>query len=544
MSQPEKKQEGWLERYLLSAILGDPDEGKCFAKAKESGITHEFFQSWATQTVWYLCDCSFKAGDPVSLGKVFDRLRSTKVGELPFFVPGVGSADAMLINFLSAPTLLQIAGEHESYASFEHYIDLAKDKLAKDKLRKLASSIQNLAETGDFSSANDLISKHLESASNKGAGSYPDPIGIKSLPYPKRDDSSMLVGNDWLNRGGAALLVSYAGQGKSSISFAMSAHWAIGRDFYGLRCKKPLRILIIQAEDDHRYMGKLAASVKAGMNLTPPEVDQMNENLMLVRDKSHLGPDFFPMIKHYAQRHQPDIIVINPIYLYAAGDITRNEVAANFIVGLETANAEQKFAYILVHHTGKPSGKDQKGNRAKVDSWETMYMGFGSSFLANYPRCTMMLEPSSQMGRFNLRFGKGVTNAGIYESVATPHGYSVPKPTDRIALKYSNKTMNIHGNDEKVIFWERDEDPVDSSEGANSVEKNNSEKAESSDHWIKDYMTIFDTVRPVSFGEAFRLAQNIDGPSKGQMQRRIKRLMDDGKIKNQPPKGYVKETLN
>lgn len=536
MTTKAQANDAWIERYIISAVLSDPDNGRYYSMARDMGIKHTFFTKSEHQIIWSCFERVYKAGKPIDIGSVFDRIRRTRSGDLQFRIPGVDSPDVLLSNIVSVTSLTQLASTDDSYAGFEHHLQAAKDRMSRIELQSLAADIRIMSESESIGDVIEKAKKRIDSIQSPSSGKYPEPVGIKQLPYPKRDDSSMLVGNDWLNRGGAALLVSYAGQGKSSLTFSMAAHWSIGRDFHGLKPKAALRILIIQAEDDNRYMGKLAASAQVGMGLNPEEIDRMNENLMIVRDKSHLGPEFFPMIRHYAQHHQPDLIIINPIYLYAAGDITRNEVAAEFIVGLETANADQRFAYMLVHHTGKPAGKDTKGNRAKVDSWETMYMGFGSSFLANYPRCTMMLEPSAEMGRYNLRFGKGVTNAGIYESVPTSHGYSLPKPTDRIPLKYSDRKMVVYGNEEKVIFWEkddsaRDEDKPDSSE---------STKKDEGDGWVKDYLTMFDEVNPIAFSQLLRLVQNIDGASKGQMQRRLNRLVDDGFIRNCPPKGYIK----
>jgi RecA-family ATPase len=41
-----------------------------------------------------------------------------------------------------------------------------------------------------------------------------------------------------------------SGQGKSSMSFQMAALFAAGREAFGIKPAKPLRVLVIQAEDD------------------------------------------------------------------------------------------------------------------------------------------------------------------------------------------------------------------------------------------------------------------------------------------------------
>lgn len=59
-----------------------------------------------------------------------------------------------------------------------------------------------------------------------------------------------LLGNRWLCRGGGALIVAPSGQGKSVLTAQASILWACGRAAFGIKPSRPLRSLILQAEDD------------------------------------------------------------------------------------------------------------------------------------------------------------------------------------------------------------------------------------------------------------------------------------------------------
>jgi len=191
--------------------------------------------------------------------------------------------------------------------------------------------------------------------------------------------------------------------------------------------------------------------------LDDKETALLSDNCMIVRLKGVSGPAFFTELKRLTELHQPDLVIVNPIYLYAEGDIGRSEFAQPFLLGLDQVNKEEKFAYILIHHTGKPTAKGKDGKRAEVEDWESAYMGFGSSYLANWPRCTALLEPiPGESGKFLIKLGKGGFNAGITKDV--PQGAGVrSEPCTRIAIRHSTEKMDVDGRERAVFYWEQDE---------------------------------------------------------------------------------------
>jgi hypothetical protein len=284
---------------------------------------------------------------------------------------------------------------------------------------------------------------------------------ITSFAYPCDDDPNMLLGSDdYLGRGGGMLFVSHAGAGKSSWALDACMTWGLGEPWMGIKCAQPIKSLIVQSEDSDRYIGKIFGSFAHVKKLDSHKTEQLSKNVVMVRLKGVSGEKFFIELKRLVEEHKPDLVVINPLYLYADGDISRSEYAQPFLMNLDAINKEERFAYILIHHTGKPTQKNN-GKRVEVEDWESAYMGFGSSYLANWPRATVLLEPvAGEIGRYQIKLGKGGLNAGVTKEVA--QGVAIRhEPTTRIAIRHSQEKMLVGNRERRVYYWEIDtEAPV------------------------------------------------------------------------------------
>lgn len=323
-----------------------------------------------------------------------------------------------------------------------------------------SAAAKKLGEAGFGHQIKSRQQENLERVAGGGAEAALPPVRpITSYAYPSDDDPNMLLGSeDYLGRGGGLLFVSHAGAGKSSWAYDACMMWALGKVWMGIKSHQPRKALIIQAEDSDRYIGKIFASFAHANKLTPEEVELLGKNCVIVRLKGVSGPAFFSALSALAKEHNPDLVIINPIYLYAEGDITRSEFAQPFLLGLDYANREEKWAYILIHHTGKPAARDKSGKRPELEDWESAYMGFGSSYLANWPRCTILLEPvPGQSGHFQIKLGKGGYNAGVTQ--ANELGMGATVPATRIAIRHSTDRMSVNGRDRPVFYWEVDDAP-------------------------------------------------------------------------------------
>src|SRR5690349_6115684 len=63
-------------------------------------------------------------------------------------------------------------------------------------------------------------------------------------------DSILIGPGNWLTRGSGLLIVGPTGSGKSTLDSTLAFSFALGRTALGFKPTRPLRSLIIQAEDD------------------------------------------------------------------------------------------------------------------------------------------------------------------------------------------------------------------------------------------------------------------------------------------------------
>jgi hypothetical protein len=73
---------------------------------------------------------------------------------------------------------------------------------------------------------------------------------LADLQRPLQNDPSALIKHRFLCRRAALLLVGATGLGKSSLSMQLMIKWAVGQPVFGLEPVKPLRSLLVQAEND------------------------------------------------------------------------------------------------------------------------------------------------------------------------------------------------------------------------------------------------------------------------------------------------------
>ena len=434
------------EEHLLSCCFLDGAD--VITKCLEAQITSESFYDSRNGIVFNCLADLRRRGLPTETFNVYEELKRTKQ------IDQVGG-----LAFIS-----QVSGRMPTTAQASYFIKTVREyALRREMIRVSTSVVEDAHSTTDALDLAEKCERILTDVLRRAQHVTDiEPMAHAQLTYPTSGDPNVLLGSDdYLGRGGGLLFVSHGGAGKSSFIYGACCTWALGHSFMGIRANGPLRTLMIQAEDSERYMGKLRTSFDFANNSTPEQQAQRDANVIIYHARGINGAPFFALLRRLVEKHAPDLVVINPVYLYAEGDISTPDACQPFLVGLDAINRDQRFGYILVHHTGKPVKKDGKGQRAELEDWETIYQGFGSSFFANWPRCTMLLEPrEGKHGKFWLRLGKAGMNAGVTKTVN--HGGVLSKePNTKIGLKYSDGTIMIGGEKKPVIAWLIDEEAKD-----------------------------------------------------------------------------------
>ncbi|CAB4185027.1 RepA RecA-family ATPase [uncultured Caudovirales phage] len=228
------------------------------------------------------------------------------------------------------------------------------------------------------------------------------------LAFDRKDDPNTVLGNRWLCKGGSALIVSQAGVGKSSLMMQAAIHWAAGKDFFGIKAKRPLRIVICQAENDFGDVAESFIDCHTGAKLFPDERANVAENLAIFRDSTSVGPDFPDMLRTLIVNHRADLVFVDPLLSFAGINIADQEQASRFLRhDLNKVLVETQAVLIAMHHTTKPrSAKDKEGQTIA----DLAYSGAGSSEFVNYFREVAVLvrqEGEQPIFKFGLTKRRG-----------------------------------------------------------------------------------------------------------------------------------------
>ena len=252
------------------------------------------------------------------------------------------------------------------------------------------------------------------------------------LTADRKNDPNNILGNRWLCKGGSLLIVGQSGTGKSSLMMQAAVHWALGRDFFGIKPVKPLRSIILQAENDALDCGESLQDVVAGAYLDSAEIAQLKEHLAIYRDTVSTGTTFTQALKALIIEHRADIVFVDPLLSFAGIDVSDQEQASKFLRhDLAPILLETGAVLVAMHHTGKPKSSSDKEGHTVAD---LAYAGLGSSEFTNYFREVAVLfrcqgeEPiykfglTKRRGRADLKDAQGQFKSEIYIRHAAQKG--------------------------------------------------------------------------------------------------------------------------
>jgi hypothetical protein len=237
------------------------------------------------------------------------------------------------------------------------------------------------------------------------------------LDHPP-DPKDTLLGNRFLCREGGMLNVGPSGIGKSSMGTQMDVCWSVGRPAFGIEAAAPLKILVIQAENDAGDLHEMAKGIMGAMRFSKHELDLCRENLLVIGEKARTAAVFVdqvlaPALEHY----RPDIVRIDPLLAFLGGDPSDPKVLSPFCRNwINPLLQEFQCACVLNHHTPKTNNRDT--SNWKPSDW--MYSGAGSADLTNWARAVMVIEPTSNPDAFRLIAAKRGRRTGWVDDLGQP----------------------------------------------------------------------------------------------------------------------------
>lgn len=331
-----------------------------------------------------------------------------------------------------------------------------------------------------------------------------DAITIDTLTdFDFTDDPNNLIGSRWLCRGGSCLWVGQSGVGKSSLTTQAAMTWALGKPFFGIRPVRPLKSLIVQAENDLGDLAEMVDGIREGCGGWEwDEIGTLSQNVMWHRDTVHTGKEFCQVLLSLIQKHTPDLVWLDPMLSFIGGDISKQEVCSQFLRNwLGPIAASTGVCFMLVHHTGKPP-KDKNTTK----DWNTndfAYMGMGSSELVNWARAVNIITEVTD-GLFRFMMAK----RGKRAKATSPDGIH----TTHVYLKHA----------ERGIYWEQvSESDVQREALAKSAIEHNEQQAQKE--------TIYDYLRERFDWDLLKSRMHTSGMNKTELRTAIADILADRK---------------
>ncbi|QYY34579.1 AAA family ATPase [Ruficoccus sp. ZRK36] len=296
-----------------------------------------------------------------------------------------------------------------------------------------------------------------------------EPLRVSQLgDYDTGNDPNNVLGNRWLCRGGSLIIVGQSGIGKSSFSMQLAVMWALGLPVFNIRPVRPLKSLIIQAENDIGDLAEMYQGVRIGMGLNDDHRPLLEENIIFYRDTIHSGADFAKTADVLIQRHKPDLVWGDPLLNYIGDDASQQKVISEFCGRqLNPISERTGIIWCFMHHTGKPPS-DSKA-RSHWTGSDYAYSGLGSSALTNWAREVAVLmrakTPDGQPPTFRFELCKRRRRAGMTdtqgnstEAIFVRHGQTgicwrqCPEPQqNESGSKYSIGKQSPRGGRPKAI---------------------------------------------------------------------------------------------
>ena len=246
-------------------------------------------------------------------------------------------------------------------------------------------------------------------------------------PVPEEENPNALFRNGWLRKGGAAVLVSTSGAGKSVLATQMCECFAQGRDCIGLSPIRPLKISVYQTEDDETEVAEFRNDIRRGLRelegWTADEIRRAEAEIVYHDVTGLSGDDFLAYLREAQAMDKADLIVINPLQAFLSGyDISRNpEMSEFFRVRLDPilANPVAPCGAAIIHHTNKVPAK-REDRKAWLDVRSAAYAGAGAAELVNWARAVLTLLPREAQGYYDLVAAKRGTRLGWTDADGNP----------------------------------------------------------------------------------------------------------------------------
>lgn len=389
------------ERLLLASVLVDATPGAPILKACiETGLQPNHFFEPKHQTIFQACTQVLADGLLPDEVTVSNALRATLSLDL--------AGGALYLNELTT-SIFTPSQNARGCAT------IILEKHQTRQLVHLAREMTSKALSGAFKPTELAQSLQATSKAILEQGQHNQTTQKMELTdlwgFDRDNDPDNLIGRRWLCKGGSLLFSAAAGAGKSTLIVQMAACWALGQDLWGIKPVKPLRILILQSENDRGDCGEQWIDVCRAMWLTDSQMLTLRENVFIYREAVKTGEAFGTLLEDLITRHNASLAIVDPLLGFAGGDVSKQDFCSHFLRHiLQPVLMRTGCALLAVHHQNKPP-------RKKDEQMQSTYDFTGSSELANWFRATAILRREDQeLPHFIFKLAKRGTRAGMKDA--------------------------------------------------------------------------------------------------------------------------------
>ena len=174
---------------------------------------------------------------------------------------------------------------------------------------------------------------------------------LRDLRRQEAADPAELVRHRFLCRGASVLFAGPTGVGKSSLTMQFGISFSAGVPCFGFEPTGPMKVLIVQAENDEGDMAEMRDGVLHGIRLTDEQKDLASTNVLVVHEDSKTGPQFTAILDKLLEEHRPDIVFVDPAFSYLGGDASSQKEVSP----LSPQSPESRPAPAQGGHVDQPS---------------------------------------------------------------------------------------------------------------------------------------------------------------------------------------------
>lgn len=320
-----------------------------------------------------------------------------------------------------------------SSANFPSFLETVKDRSRRRQMLCEADAIRRTALD---------TSVPVETSGNVVATTFSD-----GLDYDVANDPNAILGlrdgktTRYLCRGYGAWIIAPSGIGKSVLLHQMGCLFTLGQPVFGIAPVRPLRVLMLQAENDLGDVAEMmqGAAAALGIDHFSPEVTTLDRNLRIITEHQKIGQAFCRWLGREIERFSAELVLVDPLLSFAGIDVSRQDQCSMFLRSwLNPMLSDTGAALIGAHHTGKPkSPKDTRG----MTPLDYAYQGLGSSELVNWARAIGIIVPHPEA--YELKLVKRGARAGAVH----PNG----EPTTSVWMRHADGKL----------WWEQLNEPVE-----------------------------------------------------------------------------------